>query len=114
MQSSNEQKPEGDTTIQVAGHYEIKWPDSGEHKAEVTVREVELLCKYWAQQILRGYEEWAQYRAADNQEIRVDPYSWLRLSYFAELIGQDKVRTILDEVFGDFDPLASADDTTTT
>jgi hypothetical protein len=94
------------TGLIMGAFYDINGEGAKENAAQVTTFEIELLCEHWAKEILEADRNWAVYRQTGSREMRVTPYANLRLHYFAEILGEEKVRGIADEVFEGFDPEA--------
>ena len=97
-------KQSTDTKSVLAGDCGINWWEGGIYEMDVTSHEAELLCRYWAEQILRGYAEWASYHTNGIQHVRVDLYAWWRIAYFEQQMGKLEVQAILDNVFMGFEP----------
>lgn len=78
------------------GH--ISGAGSNKHTARVTAFEMELLCRHWAGQ-MRQVEEQIQRGPSDTWYGRMHHYVSGRLGYFGEILGEEKLREILDDVF---------------
>jgi hypothetical protein len=96
--------PTGGPGFTIGAIYEVNDEGAREHDAEVTVFEMELLCKHWAEMILEVDVMWAYYGTCGSWERRMRPYATMRLNHFAQFLGGEKVKEIVDEAFKDFDP----------
>jgi hypothetical protein len=75
-----------------------------EGASEVRVKpdEIELLVRHHAERVLDFAGDWAYYGQAGGWAT--EEYAWLRIEYFASILGEDRVQAIVKNVFKDFDP----------
>lgn len=88
----------------IGGFYDINGEGSVEHEAKVSIFEMELLCKHWAEEILGCRRMTEVYECTGSREIRAKYYASSRLDYFETILGEEKVEALLSQVFEGFDP----------
>jgi hypothetical protein len=76
---------------QGADRYEISGEGARTHEAQITMGEVEYLVQHWAGKLLDVDQPWAYHSTMASPTIQMQLYASVRLSYFKQLLGFDRV-----------------------